>query len=46
MDHESFIELVKSMDMCLQVSFTETFNIVTADAVANSVPVVVSSEMT
>jgi glycosyltransferase involved in cell wall biosynthesis len=45
MDHDSFLDLIKTMDMCLQVSFTETFNIVTADAVASNVPVVVSSEM-
>lgn len=34
---------VAHMDLCMQVSFTETFNIVTADAVAEGVPSVVSS---
>jgi hypothetical protein len=33
------------MDVCLQVSFTETFNIVSADAVANYIPIVVSDEI-
>ena len=33
------------MDVCLQVSFSETFNIVTADAVSCGVPVVVSKEI-
>jgi len=43
--HEDFLETVRSMDLCLQVSFTETFNIVTADAVNSGVPVVVSDEI-
>lgn len=43
--HEQFLEIVKSMDIGLQVSFTETFNIVAADMVANNIPVVVSSEI-
>jgi len=43
--HEDFLDLIKSMDICLQASFTETFNIVTADAVSQGVPVVVSSEI-
>lgn len=37
-----FRQTVGFMDLCLQVSFTETFNIVTADAVAEGVPSVVS----
>jgi glycosyltransferase involved in cell wall biosynthesis len=45
LDHEKFLELLEQMDLCLQVSFTETFNIVSADAVFCSVPVVVSSEV-
>lgn len=43
--HEKFIELVKTMDMGLQVSFSETFNIVAADLISNGVPVVSSSEV-
>jgi glycosyltransferase involved in cell wall biosynthesis len=44
-DHETFLETVAQMDIVMQVSFTETFNIVSADAVACSVPVVASSEV-
>lgn len=45
LDHNEFVDLISIMDMCLQVSFSETFNIVTADAVNNNVPVVVSPEV-
>jgi len=45
MDHTSFINLVSSMDINMQVSLSETFNIVTADAVVNGTPVVVSDEI-
>ena len=45
MPHEDFIKVVRKMDLCMQVSFSETFNIVTADAVNENVPVVVSSEI-
>ncbi len=38
-----FRQQVAFMDLCMQVSFTETFNIVTADAVCEGVPSVVSS---
>jgi hypothetical protein len=37
----SFRHTVGHMDLCLQVSFTETFNIVTADAATEGVPSVV-----
>lgn len=43
--HHKFISLVRSMDLCLQVSYSESFNIVSADCITNGVPVVVSSEM-
>lgn len=43
--HEEFTELVKTMDIGLQVSFTETFNIVAADFVNNNIPVIVSDEI-
>ena len=42
-DWAEFRRTVHHMDLCLQVSFTETFNIVTADAAAEGVPSVVSS---
>jgi hypothetical protein len=45
LDHSDFIQLIAKMDACMQVSFTETFNIVTADCIAAHVPVVVSKEI-
>jgi glycosyltransferase involved in cell wall biosynthesis len=39
---KEFLKLISSMNLSLQVSFSETFNIVTADAVDQGVPVVVS----
>lgn len=44
-EHKAFTAVVASMDMVMQVSNTETFNIVAADAVAHHVPVVVSNEI-
>ena len=44
-EHKAFTAVVASMDLVMQVSNTETFNIVAADAVANHVPVVVSNEI-
>lgn len=41
-DREAFLDLVHSMDVGLQVSFTESFNIVAADFVHESVPCIVS----
>lgn len=43
--HEDFLGLVKKMDLGLQISFTETFNIVAADFVECGIPVVVSNEI-
>ncbi len=45
LDHVDFLKLLHTMDLSLQMSFSETFNIVSADAVAMSVPVVVSPEV-
>jgi len=45
LSHKDFITLLRKMDLSLQVSFSETYNIVTADAVNNNVPVVVSPEI-
>jgi hypothetical protein len=42
---KDFISLVKSMDLGLQVSLTESFNIVAADFVDNNIPIVVSPEV-
>ena len=43
--HEDFLKLVLTMDIGLQASFTETFNIVCADFVSQGVPIVVSEEI-
>jgi hypothetical protein len=43
--HEEFKRTVANMDICLQVSLTETYNIVSADAVSSGIPVVVSKEI-
>jgi hypothetical protein len=43
--HDEFIKIVKSMDVGLQVSFSESFNIVAADFVANDIPIVVSKDI-
>jgi hypothetical protein len=45
MKHDKFLEFVGTMDFGMQVSYTETFNIVTADMVSQGVPVVVSDEV-
>ena len=45
LSHDNFMALLGTMDMVMQVSFSETFNIVAADAVSMSVPVVVSPEI-
>lgn len=45
MSHEDFYKKCGEMDIGLQVSFSETFNIVAADLVAQGIPVVASSEI-
>jgi hypothetical protein len=45
MPHDGFISLIRTMDIGLQVSYSESFNIVSADMVVNGVPVVVSPEI-
>lgn len=45
LDHEDFINLIKQMDACMQVSYTESFNLVTADAILAHVPAVVSDQI-
>lgn len=44
-EHDAFMTLVESMDAVTQVSFSETFNIVSADAVVSGVPIVVSDKV-
>ena len=41
--HTEFLELVAQMDLCLQCSLSESFNITSADAVSMGVPLVGSS---
>jgi hypothetical protein len=43
--HDDFLQSMAGMDVAMAVSFSETFNITTADAVNDSVPIVVSSEV-
>ncbi len=43
--HEEFIDLLNHMNVAMQVSLSESFNIVTADAITAGVPVVVSNEI-
>jgi hypothetical protein len=43
--HEKFLQTISKMDLGLQVSFSESYNIVTADHVHVKVPVVVSDEI-
>lgn len=45
MTHEEFIAVCAQMDMGLQVSFSETFNIVAADLVSVRVPVIGTKEI-
>ena len=40
--HDEFIQLVKTMDLGLQLSYTESFNIVACDFIANGIPILVS----
>lgn len=43
--HSDFLQVISKMDACMQVSYTETFNIVTADCIACHVPVVISEQI-
>jgi hypothetical protein len=45
LEHRDFLDVVSGMDMCLQVSFSETFNIVAADSVSRGIPTIVSREI-
>jgi hypothetical protein len=44
-EHKDFLNVVKSMDLGMQISFSETFNITAADFVHCGVPIVVSNEI-
>ena len=43
--HREFLETISKMDIGMQVSFSESFNIVTADFVNAGVPIVVSDDI-
>jgi hypothetical protein len=45
MSHHDFVNVIKKMDLGMQVSYSETFNIVTADFVNNNIPIIVSPEI-
>lgn len=45
MSRDKFIELCEKMDISMQVSFSETFNIVLADSLSQGIPVVGSKEI-
>lgn len=45
LEHDKYVESLAKMDIGLQVSMSETFNIVAADYVAAGIPMVVSSEV-
>jgi hypothetical protein len=45
MPREEFLLICAKMDIGMQVSFTETFNIVSADLTSQGVPIAVSSEV-
>jgi len=44
-EHVDFLELVKEMDLGMQISFSETFNVTAADFVYCNIPIVVSKEI-
>jgi hypothetical protein len=43
--HDNFLKLVAKMDIGLQVSLSETYNIVTADFISQNVPIITSEEI-
>lgn len=43
--HDEFLKVIKTMDIGMQVSLTESFNIVTADFVSKWIPIVVSEDI-
>jgi hypothetical protein len=45
LSHEEFLKLLARMDIGLQVSFSETFNICAADLVVSGVPIVTSKQV-
>ncbi len=44
-DHRNFIDLIRKMDLCMQVSFSESYNITAADGIACGIPTIGSTEI-
>lgn len=44
-NHSDFVQLISRMDIGLQLSFNETFNIVAADFVSKNIPIIGSEEI-
>jgi hypothetical protein len=45
LNHQDFCKLISTMDLGMQVSYTESFNITSADFVFQNVPIIVSEEI-
>jgi len=45
LNRQQFLDTMQSMDLAMSVSLTETFSLVTADAVSQGIPIVTSSEV-
>jgi len=45
LNHKDFLELIYRMDIGMQVSYSESYNIVTADFISMDVPIVTSNEV-
>lgn len=45
MHHKDFLHVISTMDLGMQVSFSESFNIVTADFVTANVPIIASDDI-
>lgn len=45
MNHGEFLKLVQTMDIGMQVSYSESYNIVTADHISMGVPMVISQDI-
>lgn len=45
LNHDDFLKVVRKMDLGMQISFNETFNIVAADFVSENIPIVGSKEI-
>ena len=46
MEHDIFNNIIRRMDIGLQTSYTESFNIIVADFILNDVPIIVSDSIT